>query len=85
MQSRDRSGRQEWCTDSPHQAGLHRCGVLIDVIAIETEARLQSQAVPCTQACQLDLSVGQQLLSQSHNTRTRHRDLRRVQRDAEVQ
>lgn len=62
-------------TYGPDQGGLHRCGGLIYVIAIETKSSLKPQAVPGSQTGQLHLAVGQQLLCQLHHSGLRDGDL----------
>lgn len=44
--------------DRPRQAGLHRSGVLLHVVAVEAEPGLQTEAVAGSQPCQPHLAFG---------------------------
>lgn len=63
-------------TNGPDECGLHGCGCLIYVVAIETEPRLQSQTVSGAKTSQFDFTVSQQLVRHFHHSGLRDRDLR---------
>lgn len=62
-------------TDGPDECGLHGSGRLVDVVAVETEPRLQSQTVSGSETSQFHLAVSQELVRHLHHSGLRDRDL----------
>mmetsp|Transcript_14061 Transcript_14061/g.30455 ORF Transcript_14061/g.30455 Transcript_14061/m.30455 type:complete len:202 (-) Transcript_14061:678-1283(-) len=63
---------------TPGQTRLNGRDVLVEVVAVQAQARLQAQAVTSTQACQLDSAVADQSLGQLHGVGVGHADLKPV-------
>lgn len=80
---REITGVLRWfiTTDGPDECGLHGSGRLVDVVAVETEPRLQSQTVSGTETSQFHLAVSQELVRHLHHSGLRDRDLGHMDTD----
>mmetsp|Transcript_38782 Transcript_38782/g.97035 ORF Transcript_38782/g.97035 Transcript_38782/m.97035 type:complete len:231 (-) Transcript_38782:658-1350(-) len=64
--------------DGPDECGLHGCGVLVGVVAIQTQTRLQTQRIPCAKCGWLDGLIAQECTGQLDGMLARHGDLESV-------